>query len=790
MKETERDALWLELQELEAGTLDPARRAALMERIRYSADAQRAYLEYFEQTALIEAEAAAQSARDDLPAMVKLPATRRLRYQRPLLALAATIAAIAGIATLFLPDRPQPSSHLIADAVPGTQWSVDGRSPEPGAGPQQVGAGATVEVTSGTVTLRIDSGATLVMQGPARVSFPELDRPLLHQGWLWMDSGASDTRLEIGTPELLVQNLGTRFGVHVPDEGEAEVHVVKGEVKVFDNVTRELLANLKPEEQGISIGAEGELWTRALARDPFPGLGMILEAQPDYPNTVRSQNPSGYWRLEEADAGKLTNQVAGGLYGRFYGKASITPGPGPRDGFPGLGGQNRALRLPDTVEWTPVSFGSAPIHRGILFQEDFVGAGPLHGTIPSVTMDAARWVAVRFPSYFGADGQFRGAGGQDARERGGSATLPFQPVHGVVYTLDASLRGVTGDTSWIGLGFAKGRSPAGNKGSRFVGDPVGARAWMLLRGSATNFVEDTGSKENKAFLGSGGRGGGTADGRPFFQFNLGTHPDMDLRIVLDTTGGAGKWTATWYARPAGHSDFVMVRETTPLINESIDAVGFALAHEGVSGKITNFSLHAQAQPPGLPQAILAEAPARVAREEGAISFWMRRQAGVEQQETLWAAGEDATSDIIHAHLTFDGRAGLFVENGRYDAWITSEQRIDDGQWHHLAMSWGRRGIDLYIDGELAASDPGFRPVSEGILPELRFGSGSSASRHASFNGWIDEIGFWDRSLTPDEVRHQLWAARGETTTHLAQSETKEKKNNLVAPLGQFIPVSP
>ena len=39
-----------------------------------------------------------------------------------------------------------------------------------------------------------------------------------------------------------------------------------------------------------------------------------------------------------------------------------------------------------------------------------------------------------------------------------SLTLPFTPVDGFIYTLDASFSGVTGDTDWLALGFAKGQA--------------------------------------------------------------------------------------------------------------------------------------------------------------------------------------------------------------------------------------------------------------------------------------------------------------------------------------------
>ena len=125
-------------------------------------------------------------------------------------------------------------------------------------------------------------------------------------------------------------------------------------------------------------------------------------------------------------------------------------------------------------------------------------------------------------------------------------------------------------------------------------------------------------------------------------------------------------------------------------------------------------------------------------------------------------------DVILSHITFDGRIGLFIDNGYYDVWITSERSIDDGRWHHLAMSWGADGVNLYIDGEVEAQDSEFRPIVEGLLPELRFGAGSGETKFSAYSGYIDEIGLWDRGLTPAEIQHQFKAALGSGAQQIAK----------------------
>ena len=153
-------------------------------------------------------------------------------------------------------------------------------------------------------------------------------------------------------------------------------------------------------------------------------------------------------------------------------------------------------------------------------------------------------------------------------------------------------------------------------------------------------------------------------------------------------------------------------------------------------------------------------PARVARKEGAVSFWLRRKPGGGDPEILWAAGENMVDDAIHARLEADGRVAFFMEDGRYDVLITSQESIADGKWHHLAASWSPSAVDLYLDGRRVGIDTEFREMQRGILTELRFGGGMAGSGTVPFTGWIDEIALWDRSLTSTEVSQQFHSARG------------------------------
>ena len=229
-----------------------------------------------------------------------------------------------------------------------------------------------------------------------------------------------------------------------------------------------------------------------------------------------------------------------------------------------------------------------------LFSDDFSGgAGDLHGTSPDTTTGAAAWVA---SEQFNANGSILDSAGSGTR--GGSATLAFTPLHGFIYTLDASFTGVTGSGNWLALGYVFGQSTAVSADNRFLTDPANTspgtigRAWMLYRG-------DTTTNPHVCFLGNASTGNtdGSNFSTAFPNPDAGSGSSIDLRIVLDTTLGPGAWTATWLAKRPADATYTQIRNTATLLNETIHAVGIAKANNNITGTITRFSLTSTVAPP-------------------------------------------------------------------------------------------------------------------------------------------------------------------------------------------------
>jgi len=343
-REVSPTSLWRVIEDFENGALSLEGQEELLRILEESHQARAIYLKHFELTALLQIKAATQAEEGTLPVLNDRLLQRKI-LRLSVLAAAAVIALLAGFAAFVGLNSPEPRSVALT-ASQGSAWTISENGDDPKPSLQAVEEGSTLHVSSGTVVLELESGTRFVVQGPAKVRFPKLETPVLEHGWLWTDTGAEAGELKITTDTHWFRDIGTRFGVRARDDQQVELHVFEGMVEVGTPTTGKK-SKVLPGKTGFVIAADGELVDTALAVDPFPGLPDLLQAQPRYAPTVMGQAPSGYWRLDEAVVGNMTNQVPGAPAGMCA--TSVDPraaGMRPASGFYGFEEGNRGAYLP------------------------------------------------------------------------------------------------------------------------------------------------------------------------------------------------------------------------------------------------------------------------------------------------------------------------------------------------------------------------------------------------------------------------------------------------------------
>lgn len=96
--------------------------------------------------------------------------------------------------------------------------------------PGSVVRGERLHFDRGSVEFRTARGARVVVEAPAEIQFESAQRLRLFRGKIAAECPESAHGFTVVTPEGYATDLGTRFGVDVPERGAAEIHVFDGEV--------------------------------------------------------------------------------------------------------------------------------------------------------------------------------------------------------------------------------------------------------------------------------------------------------------------------------------------------------------------------------------------------------------------------------------------------------------------------------------------------------------------------------------------------------------------------------
>jgi len=190
------------------------------------------------------------------------------------------------------------------------------------------------------------------------------------------------------------------------------------------------------------------------------------------------------------------------------------------------------------------------------------------------TGDSGTELNGHFPSSVGnsiwrAHSNYKLDGSQVAINSG--AYYPFVPASGNIYEIEWNPRSLSEYSGGETLFFLGEAIPAGRQdvgpGAYGAIDLTTLKAGFVLR-------EGEGGQINACRLGD--ENDGLADTSNMSNEALKTQTgNIDLKIVLDTTAGAGLWRATWYAKSILSSTWIEVRAQKRLLDESILMVGWA-----------------------------------------------------------------------------------------------------------------------------------------------------------------------------------------------------------------------
>lgn len=151
--------------------------------------------------------------------------------------------------------------------------------------------------------------------------------------------------------------------------------------------------------------------------------------------------------------------------------------------------------------------------------------------------------------------------------------------------------------------------------------------------------------------------------------------------------------------------------------------------------------------------------------QAAISVWIENRVGLGEYGFVVAAGDSRPGlDPIDISIRQTGRltaeftdCSIASSNPARSIGVTDGTTIPTGRWIHLVSQFKSEGgttvYELYIDGVLARTftyQHSHRIYYDSDMP-VQIGSLTSSSS-ASFRGKIDDVRFYNRMLTSDEIR--------------------------------------
>jgi len=359
-----RRELEIHLQDLFEGRLTGAPFEALQSALKEDPSAREMYREYLHLHHSLKFRGKGVDLLNVVPMDRVIERGQRRTLRQAGLAAAALLILVAGTMALILTRAPDPTLSIAAS--PGTEFTIahgglgdeapDGAVLEPG---------SQLQVESGTVELDFASGVRGIVRGPADLTLQREDLLELASGTAWFEVPAQAVGFKVSTPDLLLTDLGTEFGIVSAPNFLDEVHVFSGTVEVKNRsglMTKEILKS----GQARFAGLAGRWKEIPLRPDHFLDELPVTEVV----SQVLSSEESSYTQFAFVDDVSTTDLLHG-LKVRTTGW-NLKNNASPLELTDGIHGEHNAVVPGDRVQgaWTTVGasaeyeLGRGPGGRG------------------------------------------------------------------------------------------------------------------------------------------------------------------------------------------------------------------------------------------------------------------------------------------------------------------------------------------------------------------------------------------------------------------------------------------
>lgn len=255
------------LQDLFDGCITPEAFYTLQDELRANSEARETYREYLHLHHALRFSARGVNSLRVVP-MDQVVERRQRRLMKQAGMAAAAVLVLGALLMSLILFQPEKAT-LTFTASPGTDLVVshrlDGEDLPEG---QTLEPGSRLILNSGVVELEFASGVRSIVRGPADLTLLREDLLDLEHGTAWFHVPKKAIGFQVRTPELVLTDLGTKFGLISVADSPDEAHVFTGKVEV---TSRHGLKQREVIEAGHALVVEpsGSWKVTALRSDHF-----------------------------------------------------------------------------------------------------------------------------------------------------------------------------------------------------------------------------------------------------------------------------------------------------------------------------------------------------------------------------------------------------------------------------------------------------------------------------------------------------------------------------------------
>jgi hypothetical protein len=142
------------------------------------------------------------------------------------------------------------------------------------------------------------------------------------------------------------------------------------------------------------------------------------------------------------------------------------------------------------------------------------------------------------------------------------------------------------------------------------------------------------------------------------------------------------------------------------------------------------------------------------RNKYSISAWVKTTIEDDLFVVDNATGNNWGGSAIGLDMLSDGRiyGSVFYDDVPNFDRAYSTTSINDGDWHHIAMTWDKDTfIRAYVDGLLEGQEDSSYIIANEPFENISLNSNSDGSYAVGRNCFIDEVGIWNKELSQVEI---------------------------------------